>query len=73
MSRKRQVGGNPPAVIQVVGGSGYPIPNIVQAATAVVQDPLSSTLSMLNSNPYLIGVFQSSGISAGLLNSRQSL
>ena len=57
MSRKRQVGGNPPAVIQVVGGSGYPIPNIVQAATAVVQDPLSSTLSMLNSNPYLIGVF----------------
>jgi len=57
MSRKRQFGGNPPAVIQVVGGSGYPIPNIVQAATAVVQDPLSSTLSMLNSNPYLIGVF----------------
>jgi len=58
MSKKRQFGGNPPAVIQVVnGGAAFPIPNIMQSATTVVQDPLSSTLSMLNANPYLIGVF----------------
>ena len=58
MSRKRHVGGNPPAVIQVVnGGAGFQVPNIAQPVVAAIQDPLSSTLSMLNANPYLIGVF----------------
>ena len=61
MSRKRQFGGNPPSVIQVVnGGAGFPVPNIASiaaASTAIVVDPLSSTLAVLNSNPYLIGVF----------------
>ena len=58
MSRKRQIGGNPPSVIQVVnGGAGFPMPGLPPVVPSMIMDPLSSTLSLLNSNPYLIGVF----------------
>jgi len=57
MSRKRQAGGNPPSVIQVVGGAGFPMPGLPAVAPTMIMDPLSSTLSLLNSNPYLIGIF----------------
>lgn len=58
MSRKRQIGGNPPSVIQIVnGGAGFPMPGLPPALPLIMPDPLSSVLAVLNSNPYLIGVF----------------
>jgi len=69
MPRKGLIGGNPPQVIHIVdGGAGVQLQKLANAAseaasaaaetaTEIVQDPLSSMLSVLNSNPYLIGVF----------------
>ncbi len=63
------IGGDPPKVIQIInGGSGWqPFSNLGSsnaAASAISQiteeiplDPLSSTINLLNTSPYLIGVF----------------
>ena len=51
MSRKRQFGGNPPSVIQVVnGGAGFPVPNIASiaaASTAIVMAMAIATTNKL--------------------------
>jgi hypothetical protein len=44
-----------PQVIQVVGGAPTSIPQAINAISQI--DPVSSTINMLNANPYLIGVF----------------
>jgi hypothetical protein len=69
MPRKGMIGGNPPKVIQIInGGSGWqPFSNlgtskftaaaINQVAAEIPLDPLSSTINLLNTSPYMIGVF----------------
>lgn len=52
MPRGRSATNKTPPVIQVVGGAG--IPNLSSPALI---DPISATLAVVNSNPYLIGIF----------------
>lgn len=56
MPRRVQKSGVP-AIIQVVGGSGAVAAGFMPPPIPPPLDPLSATLTVLNGNPYIIGVF----------------